>query len=176
LVSVGTEIIPFDRLIAWAEYAAKVPGISWFVQHGHSRAPSDLPAAPFVDHADLGRLLTEAAVVVCHGGPSTIVESLRHGVVPLVVPRDPTLGEHVDDHQIRFVRRMAEEGSIVVVRTQDELAGHVAAAVDDPRHFRREPVDSGNVQASALRFGELVDALFDVPSRRSSSPLHTTEG
>ena len=43
------------------------------------------------------------------------------GKVPIVVPRRPTLGEHVDGHQLRFVARMQEEGRCIVPESYDEF-------------------------------------------------------
>ncbi len=55
-----------------------------------------------MSHDRLEELLAQATVVVCHGGPGTVTEARDAGHVPLCMPRDPELGEHVDDHQQRF--------------------------------------------------------------------------
>ena len=61
-----------------------------------------------------------------------IVEARRHGKRPLVVPRDHRLGEHVDGHQLRFARRLADEGLIVLCEQRDELTAALDAARRDP--------------------------------------------
>ena len=51
-----------------------------------------------------------------HGGPSSFIEAMAAGKVPVVVPRRGDLGEHVNDHQADFMRIVAErQGGIVPV-------------------------------------------------------------
>ena len=51
-------------------------------------------------------------MAVCHGGPGTIMDAREAGHVPLCVPRDPKLGEHVDDHQQRFAAMVGQAGVV----------------------------------------------------------------
>src|SRR5207342_3032116 len=100
LVQVGTDHHPFDRLVAWADtWAGAHPDVEVLVQHGRSRAPDVASGSAFLDRDTLTGLLESADVVVSHGGPATISEARAAGHRPVVVPRDPGRGEHVDDHQ-----------------------------------------------------------------------------
>lgn len=157
-VSVGTDHHPFDRLIRWVD--AWLPeGVQCVVQHGTSAPPRRAEGVAYLDHAALTSLLDEAAVVVCHGGPTTITESRRHGRRPIVVPRDPALGEHVDDHQQRFCARMAAKGLISTAADEDAFRGlvdHALAAPDDYAVV----ADGGDVAESVARFGGLVADLL----------------
>ena len=84
-----------------------------------------------------------------HGGPATIRDAISAGIRPLVVPRDPTHGEHVDDHQIRFTRMLAEKGEIVLCREQDQLYEALDRAIADASWLR---LDSAVGRARPLRF------------------------
>ncbi len=64
-------------------------------------------------------------MVVCHAGVGSIVLARRYGHRPIVMPRRPRFGEHVDEHQLQLTRRLAEAGIVTVV----EDAGQLAAAV-----------------------------------------------
>jgi UDP-N-acetylglucosamine transferase subunit ALG13 len=66
-------------------------------------------------------LMHQARGVVTHGGPATILDAREAGHVPIVVPRRRAWGEHVDDHQVAFCRRVFEEGLIKLASTEDEL-------------------------------------------------------
>ena len=73
--------------------------------------------------------MSEASVVITHGGPSSFVEAMSAGRAPVVVPRRAEFGEHVNDHQADFVRIVAERiGGIVPVFDVGELPQAIAKA------------------------------------------------
>jgi UDP-N-acetylglucosamine transferase subunit ALG13 len=112
--------------------------------------------------------MRDAAAVVCHGGPGTIMECRSLGLLPIVVPRQARLGEHVDDHQIRFARRMATTGGIHLAETEAQLHELLERVFVDPAAFRSEGV-APQLTATIRRFGELVDSLVaGVGERRRS--------
>ena len=105
-----------------------------------------------------------AAAVVCHGGPGTILGARHRGAVPIVVPRQHRLGEHVDDHQVAFSRRLAADGGgIHLAETEAEPAP--AARPGGGRAGRLPPGSAGQTpagrdRATAVReFERLVDGL-----------------
>lgn len=161
-VSVGTDHHPFDRLIGWVD--AWLPdGVQCVVQYGTSAPPSRADGVAYLEHDALTALLEEAAVVVCHGGPTTITESRRHGRRPVVVPRSPRLGEHVDDHQERFCARLAAKGLISTAVDEDAFRDLLDHALYSPGDFAIE-AGGGDVLESVTRFGRLVGDLL---ARRS---------
>jgi UDP-N-acetylglucosamine transferase subunit ALG13 len=157
-VSVGTDHHPFDRLVGWVD--AWLPeGVQCVVQYGTSAPPRRAEGVAYLEHGALTALLDEAAVVVCHGGPTTITESRRHGRRPIVVPRCPSLGEHVDDHQQRFCARMDAKGLISAATDEDTFRLLLDRATDSPSAFAVE-ADSGDIASSVARFGDLVADLL----------------
>jgi UDP-N-acetylglucosamine transferase subunit ALG13 len=124
---VGTDHHRFDRLVDWSDEAATLhPAARVVVQHGASRAPSVAEGHPFLPHGEIRRLLAIAAGAVCHGGPGTIMDARSAGHLPICVPRDPALGEHVDDHQQRFAALVGRAGVVTAARTRLEFL----AAID----------------------------------------------
>jgi UDP-N-acetylglucosamine transferase subunit ALG13 len=174
LVSVGTDHHPFDRLVGWVDawVAAAPDRADCLVQYGTSRPPAHARGTAYLGHDELAELMRRARVVVCHGGPSTIVEARRHGHRPIVVPRSPELGEHVDDHQQRFTARLADRGLVRLAGTAADLGAAIGAGLDLARAAPgRPPQPAGSdpgdtVAAAALRFGELVDAMLAERSAR----------
>ena len=69
--------------------------------------------------------MRDARVVVCHGGPGTIMLAATLGKMPIVMPRSSALGEHVDDHQVAFCKRIAADGAILLATTEDEFRAHI---------------------------------------------------
>jgi UDP-N-acetylglucosamine transferase subunit ALG13 len=157
-VSVGTDHHPFDRLVGWVD--AWLPdGVKCVVQHGTSAPPRRAEGVAYLDHGELTGLLNDAAVVVSHGGPTTITESRRHGVRPIVVPRSPALGEHVDDHQERFCARMAAKGLISPASDEPAFRALLDRALADPADFAVR-ADGGDVAKSVARFSKLIEDLL----------------
>jgi UDP-N-acetylglucosamine transferase subunit ALG13 len=157
-VSVGTDHHPFDRLVQWVD--AWLPdGVQCVVQHGTSAPPRRAEGVAYLDHGALTSLLDEAAVVVCHGGPTTITESRRHGHRPIVVPRSPALGEHVDDHQLRFCARMEAKGLISTAVDEDAFRTLLDRVLEVPDDFA-VVAHGGDVAESVARFGDLVAGLL----------------
>lgn len=114
VVSVGTHEQQFDRLVEMADKLAS-ESHDVTVQYGYSREPVLAHGIDFLPVKDLDKWMEEADIVIVHGGPATVLQALSKGKTPVVVPRDPTLNEHVDDHQLRFARHLQEHGLGIVM-------------------------------------------------------------
>ena len=162
LVAVGTDHHRFDRLVDWlddwAEQQAEPTRVVF--QHGSARRPRVGEGHVLLPHDQLQELMRTASVLVVHGGPATICEAWRHGRMPVVVPRDPALGEHVDGHQQRFSRRLGSQGLVLLCGQREQLGAALDQARRDPAHvlFGQEGREE-LVEGAVSRFGELVDEL-----------------
>lgn len=131
-VLVGTDHHEFSRLVDWADgWAAEHPQDKVTVQFGHSRAPASAEGHSFMSPAALAELMATSDIVVAHGGPATISGARAAGHIPLVLPRDPALGEHVDDHQQRFASWSAQRSLVTKVVSVPELQERVSALVGE---------------------------------------------
>lgn len=170
LALAGTDHHPFDRLVAWVDAAAaRRRDVRFLVQHGTTtRAPVLAAGVEFLSQDRLHALLAEAGAVVCHGGPGTITDAREAGHVPLCVPRDPRLGEHVDGHQQRFASTVAGAG---VVRHVTTLEGF-HEAIDqtlllDTLPDRLAPATQARDAARARLAVQLDDLIAHHPGRRA---------
>lgn len=131
-VTVGTHEQPFDRLVRAVDGLVADGALTEpvFVQTGYcTYEPEHCEWERFVPAPEMGRRMEEADVVVTHGGPSSFVEAMAAGKVPVVVPRLSRFGEHVNDHQDAFVRLVAERlGGIVPVYDVADLGGAIEEA------------------------------------------------
>ncbi len=125
LVTVGTDFHPFDRLVEWADRAHSDPELPrFFIQSGTSNPPLVAPYSAYLGFDELKELMTSVDAVVTHGGPATIIQIRQAGLVPIVVPRRRSHGEHVDDHQWRFAMRLAD---LKEIRMVEDEAGFISA-------------------------------------------------
>jgi UDP-N-acetylglucosamine transferase subunit ALG13 len=168
VVTVGTDHHPFDRLITWTNdwldaHPEQAPG--FFVQSGTASVVPSCAAERFLEVGRLDAALGAADVIVSHGGPATIAAAWARGLLPIVVPRVPKLGEHVDDHQVSFAVRLAELGRVRLAQTPAEFTGALAEATSNHARFRPS-VPAADVDAAVARFGELVEDLVSRSRRR----------
>lgn len=166
VVSTGTDHHQFDRLMGWlGQWLPTQEDTELWVQHGSSVPVPGGRNVGFLDYGTLQDWFATADVVVLQGGPGGIVEALRHGHIPVAVPRLARLGEVVDDHQVAFVRRMSDQGLVRSAESSDELA----AALADPALVRQAGVDlankigGGGVTSSAEVLNDVASAA---PPRR----------
>lgn len=170
LVAVGTDKHPFDRLVDWLAqwHADAADAVGLTVQHGHTKAAGLPGAVPFLGHDALQQEMADADLVVCHGGPATILEARRHGHLPIVVPRDPGRGEHVDDHQQLFARRLGDAGLVALCETREQLHDALAAGLADASRFAvaADPDAHEARRVAVARVGQIVEDLVARAARR----------
>ncbi|MFV2196593.1 glycosyltransferase [Nocardiopsis sp. LOL_012] len=177
VVSVGTDHHTFDRLVRWADdYARRNPDLRVLVQHGHSAPPERAQGTPFLPPGELGGHMRRARAVVTHGGPGSIVQARDNGRLPIVVARDPELGEHVDDHQLLFVERLERSGRVRACSTPQQLEALIDKALASPEDFLVRPGDGPGPDRAARRAGKLIDLLTDAPAAPAPAPAASAEG
>lgn len=163
LATVGTDHHPFDRFVEWVDaWHAEHADVDVFVQYGTCERQPESPGSQWVEGHELASMMERADAIVCHGGPSTIIEARTNGTVPVVVPRNPALGEHVDEHQMRFADFMADRDNILLARDQAALSNQLnrvlAGEVAPP------PV-SANQTATLQQVSSVIDDLMAQPCR-----------
>ena len=156
--SVGTDHHPFPRFLEWMAAAQREIGFDLLVQRGATPEQSAVRSIDYLPAAELEARMASADVVVCHGGPGTMSLAQRCGHRPIVIARDPSLGEHVDDHQQRYTAKLRSANAIDAPASVDQLVELIRSA-------RRRPADSqgqdAEISQAVDRFGELVDQLVE---------------
>jgi len=142
LVTLGTHPSPMDRLVAALDDLAErgAIGEEVIIQSASiGLRPRHAIVHGVVPFDQLAQWTHQARAVVTHGGPGSIMQALSSGHRPVVVPRDPRLGEHVDDHQQRFARWLASRRPILVIESMDDLGAAITDAI-----AARTAVDPGS--------------------------------
>jgi UDP-N-acetylglucosamine transferase subunit ALG13 len=160
-VTVGTDHHPFDRLVRWMDewLAARGDTVTCFVQRGTSSAPRQAESAEFLTYEEMAIKMRTADAVVSHGGPASIMLARHSGTKPIVVPRRKELGEHVDDHQVAFSRRIACEGTILLAESEHHFHALLDRAVKEGLVVASSGLDA-SCQQAVSRFQQLVDNLL----------------
>ncbi|MFR0609151.1 glycosyltransferase [Limosilactobacillus mucosae] len=125
-VTVGTHEQPFnrlikevDRLVADGKIKEKV-----VIQTGFSTyIPEHCEWHKMMSFNEMQTAYQTARIIITHGGPSSFLEALQYGKVPIVVPRQVEFNEHINNHQVDFVNLIAERmNNIIPVYQIDDLA------------------------------------------------------
>ena len=135
LVTLGTHPQPMDRLIVALDEilaASELDDEIIITAAVYGKRPVRAHALGIQPFDVLTEMARTARAVITHGGPASIALALSAGHVPIVVPRNPSLREHVDDHQLRFARWLAERRNITVVLHMDELAAGAPGDIIPP--------------------------------------------
>ena len=159
-VTVGNATQGFQRLLKAVDDAAG-QGLfrdeSIFMQTGNNpnfRA-SHCEQQPFLPMSQFEAMLSDSSLVICHGGAGTLINVLRAGRIPLVMPRRRQYSEHVDDHQVELVQALAVDGRVVPVFEAADLKDAILEARD--RNKRSGPQrNSQLVGLVAKAIGELT--------------------
>lgn len=124
-VTVGTHEQQFDRLLKYIDMLKENSIINEQVimQTGYSTyKPQCCDWKKFMTYKEMGSNITEARIVITHGGPSSFIMALQNGKVPIVVPRKYEFNEHVNNHQVDFVKVISERNkSIIPIYDVNEL-------------------------------------------------------
>ena len=132
-VTVGNATQGFRRLLDAADRAAGA-GLfgdeSVFMQTGSDESFHAIHCQQksFIDMEQFERMLATASLVVSHGGAGTLLQVLRAGKTPIVMPRLQRYREHVDDHQVELVEVLAAEGRVIPAYEPEDLPDAIRQA------------------------------------------------
>lgn len=120
VVSVGTmEDYSFrEFIVRLATYLKDADSVLW--QTG-STDVSDLniDGKEVVPAHELEQAMREADVVIAHAGTGTALTSLRMGKRPILVPRDSSHGQHIDNHQFQTAALLDKMGLALSRKVED---------------------------------------------------------
>lgn len=124
-VTVGTHEQGFDRLIKEIDKLKEQNVIKEdvIVQKGYTEyEPKFCETYKLIEYEKLQDYLSKARIVITHGGPASFIAPLSMGKTPIVVPRQKQFDEHVNDHQVDFVKQVVERyNSLIPVYNIEDL-------------------------------------------------------
>ncbi len=124
-VTVGTHEQQFNRLVKAVDDLKKDGIITddVFIQTGYSTyEPEYCKSKKFCPYKEMEKMYQNSDIIITHGGPSSFIQALSMGKIPIVVPRQSKFGEHINDHQIEFCAAVSESmNSIILIEDIDDL-------------------------------------------------------
>jgi len=124
-VTVGTHEQAFNRLIEYLDKLKenKIIDEEIIIQTGYSTyEPKCCKWQKLFPYKEMEQNVTNARIVITHGGPASFIMPLQIGKIPIVVPRQYQFGEHVNNHQVEFVEAVNKRmNNIIPVFDIDDL-------------------------------------------------------
>lgn len=124
-VTVGTHEQSFDRLIKYVDNLVRDGRIKddVFIQIGYSNyIPQFCKYERIISYKKMVEYVRSANIVITHGGPASFLLPITYNKIPIVVPRMQQYGEHVNNHQLDFCRKICKiMNNIIVVEDVNEL-------------------------------------------------------
>jgi len=148
-VTVGTHEQQFNRLIKTVDELKGEGKIKEevIIQTGYSTyEPQHCKWEKMFEYEKMDSLIKEASIVITHGGPATFLHVIQNNKVPIVVPRSVEYEEHVNNHQVEFVRFLSDRmDNIIPIYDVAEL-GNVIEEYEDISSKKRTAESSNNKQ------------------------------
>ena len=123
-VILGTQDKEFPRLLKSVEKEIEKGNIKEevIVQAGCTKYKSDrMKIFDLVSMDEFNNYLTEADLVITHGGYGTITNALNFGKKIIACPRLKKYKEHTNDHQKEILEAYEKEGYILYMRDENDL-------------------------------------------------------
>lgn len=122
-VTVGTQL-SFDRLISSVDaWARDNPQEKVFTQIGPGEfKPKHCEFADFLPPDKANELFRSADLIVAHAGMGSILTALKYRKPILVMPRQASLGEHRNEHQLATAKWLGKKAGVFVVYEAANIA------------------------------------------------------
>lgn len=123
-ITLGSQKFQFNRLLkAMDELCDKgIIDDDIFAQTGYSDyQPKNYRYKNFLDRKEFEQIITEANIVITHGGTGAIIGAVKKGKKVIAVPRLAKYGEHVDDHQLQLIAQFKNQNLIYGLNSCEEL-------------------------------------------------------
>lgn len=128
LVTVGTQKQSFARLFELVKASKELKKEEEIiVQKGYTECNNSkrIHSFDFISLDDMEKYISDADLIISHGGVGTIFSAIKKGKKVIAVPRLERYGEHINDHQIEICEELQKEGYILYYKdgidTLDDL-------------------------------------------------------
>lgn len=144
-VTVGTHEQQFNRLVKYMDEWSMTHDEEVVIQTGYSTyEPKKAKWSTMYPYEKMIEMVEKARIIITHGGPSSFILAIQRLKVPIVVPRNFEFGEHVNNHQIDFCRKVEQRLGNVILVEQVEKLGEVISKYDEIVKELKNDVSSNN--------------------------------
>ena len=113
----------FDRIIDYICDNTNLFPKEIMIQHGHtkSRSHNQIQFIDFIDQNKFIEIIKESEIIISHGGAGTLINCLKYGKKPIVIPRLKKNLEHINDHQKEFCYELNKKKLIYLIENEQDF-------------------------------------------------------
>ncbi|KHD44219.1 glycosyltransferase [Streptococcus hongkongensis] len=161
-ITVGTHEQQFNRLIKKIDdlVGAGIVKEEVFIQKGFSDyIPKNCDWVDFLSYEEMENFISRSSCVITHGGPSTYMNVISKNKNPIIVPRLKKYNEHVNDHQLDFLKKLKLSGTyhLIFIEEVSELERNINQQLKNKKISEFSP-STNNSFVSNLK--NVIDDLF----------------
>lgn len=161
-VTVGTHEQPFNRLVKQIDELVINGSVNEkvIVQKGYTEyTPKVCETYTFLSNKEMENYYKKARIIITHGGPASFLGALQVGKVPIVVPRMKKFNEHINNHQVDFVRFVDKKRkNIIPVYDINKLGSTIKDYTEIIRGMGNSLIS--NNKKFNIKFNEIVESMF----------------
>jgi len=116
-VTVGASL-PFDRLIEYIDKEIAPKFNEKFIAQIHdtsSYIPKNIEYIKTENKKSFDEHIKSADLIISHAGMGVIIDCIKYHKKLILVPRDPSLGEHIDGHQYEICEYLEEKNKDIPI-------------------------------------------------------------
>lgn len=134
-LTVGTQLA-FDRLVASVDAWAKDSNCEVKAQAGPTTVKYEhITQTDFLGADEFELLFSSADLIIAHAGMGSILSALSCGKPIIIMPRQASLGEHRNDHQVATAKRFSEREGVLVAWNEGELISTLTRWLNSDREL-----------------------------------------
>lgn len=156
LVTLGTQDKSFKRLLKAIDKEIEKGNIKEKViaQCGYTKYKSkNIEMFDYVTPKELDKLMSDARIIITHGGVGSILGALKYDKPVIAAPRLSKYKEHTNDHQKQIVDKFASEGYLLALNDFSKLGD----LLKESKKFIPKKYKSNN-----KKFTKLVESYIDI--------------
>lgn len=155
LVTLGTQDKEFTRLVKAVDDLVRKGIIreKVYVQLGYTKYESPyLEGFSLKPAPQLNKLMSQADLIITHGGVGSILEPLRMNKKIIAMARLKKYKEHTNNHQLQIVDEFARQGYLIKIESSADLE----AALNKVKKFKPRLFKSNN-QSFVQMIADYID-------------------
>ncbi len=118
-VTLGTQDKSFERLLKAVDEEIEKGSIKEEViaQVGCTKYESkNIKTFDYIESDEFEKIIERCSLLITHGGVGSILSGLNHNKIVIAAARLEKYKEHVNDHQIQIVSKLAHDGHILELK------------------------------------------------------------
>ena len=162
-VTVGTHEQSFNRLLIEIDNLVEKSVIKEHVimQTGFSNyVPRNCKWSKFLTAQEIENNIKKARVVITHGGPASFLAVLQANKIPIVVPRQEKYQEHINNHQVDFVKFIEKKQNNIIPVYDIKILKSKIQNYDEEIKKRHSEELSNNHHFNQ-KFSEIINDMFN---------------